>query len=78
MLASSVWQLGDGARSRVHLEAAVAAAKRSESPVALARALSQQARLLMCLRRHEDAIRAGVEAVPLAEAAGLESVAVPR
>ena len=42
VLASSLWQLGEGARARLHLEAAVSAAKRSESPAALARALTSK------------------------------------
>ena len=76
VLAASLWQLGEGAEARRHLDAAVAAAKRSESQAALARALTQQARLLRVSGRHEEAIPVAVEAVPLAEAAGLESVAV--
>jgi class 3 adenylate cyclase/tetratricopeptide (TPR) repeat protein len=76
VMAASAWQTGDGDRARRHLEAAVAAAKQSGSPEALARALSQQTRLLMVSGRYEEAIAAGVEAVPLAEAAGLEAVAV--
>ena len=76
MIAASAWQMGDGENARCHLDAAVAAAKQSGSTEALARALTQQARMLMSSDRYDDAIAVGVEAIRLAEAAGLEAVAV--
>jgi tetratricopeptide (TPR) repeat protein len=76
VIASSAWQMGDGESARRHLDAAVTAGKRSGSTEALARALTQQTRMLMSSGRYEDAIAVGVEAMPLAEKARLEPVAV--
>ena len=76
VIAASAWQMGDGENARCHLDAAVAAAKQSGSTEALARALTQQSRMLMSSDRYDDAIAVGVEAIRLAEAAGLEAVAV--
>ncbi len=71
LMASASWGLGEGSVARAHLDEAVAAANRSGSRSALARAKALQARLLMVAGSNEEAIAVGLEAIELSEAENL-------
>jgi tetratricopeptide (TPR) repeat protein len=76
VMSSTSWSLGDGAGARAHVDRSVASAERSGSRSALARAMSDQCRLLMVSSLNEEAIAIGTQAIALAQAEGLVDAAI--
>jgi class 3 adenylate cyclase/tetratricopeptide (TPR) repeat protein len=75
-LATVTWYRGDGHAAAAHAERAVELAERSGSDRSLALALAERARLSMLAGAYDEAIAVGERAAAIAEAAGLEDVAV--
>ena len=75
-LSMVAWYAGDGKAASSHGERSVAFAERSGSDQSLARALAERARHLMLGGHNEESIVVGERAIHLAEATGLEEVAV--
>jgi predicted ATPase/class 3 adenylate cyclase len=75
-LATLSWYRGDGHTAAQHAARAVELAERSGSERSLAVALAERARLLMLAGAYAEAIAVGERALGIAEAAGLEDVAV--
>ncbi|MFL5964198.1 MAG: ATP-binding protein [Gaiellaceae bacterium] len=66
------WTIGNGIATHEHLQRAVDMAERSGSEVALATALSMQARLLGLAGRGDESVAAAEQALALSERLGLE------